>query len=877
MRKSKGYAVTIPAHESLMTHVTAQMDIPAKLQAVRDINGDDFAPAPPQLRLPQKHFESGSKLQQRILGELSCRSMPQPSGGKKLMSKHKARVSQGSNPTGEHQLAPQIAPLFESIRTGLSAFDKSQCENAMWTQKYAPTSASEVLQPGREAFMLRDWLQALIVQSVHTGSGDGEKPKKGKSSAPKKKKKKKLDDFIVSSDEEDNEMNEVSDNEADWLPSGGHGIMKKTVVRSGDLAGRGSKEGTRVTNIVVISGPHGCGKTAAVYAAAKELDFEVFEINSSSRRSGKDIMERIGDMTTNHLVQHRQVEEQDQPAPAAQDETEKEVKSGKQATMNAFFKATPATAKAKKAVMPAQVKPEKEAKAEASSKSQKQSLILLDEADILYDKDQQFWTTIVTLAAQSKRPFIITCNDETLLPLQSLALHAIMRFSPPPVSLAVDRLLLIAANEGHALKRQPVEALYKSRHQDLRAATTDLNYWCQIGTGDRRGGFEWFYPRWPKGVDLDENKEVVRVVSEDTYQRGMNWLGRDSAVDLAVGPTAIEEELLAQCWDSWQLDLEHWHASEDLSTWANSLDALASAPASDKLAALDAYGMLADAMSAADLCSYGSFGLFKQESIDATLPPLPDKAREDFICGLRPLDTPLLTRYNSLATSIPCAIKSLSQSSLRKHANAQHAATVPALPPLEQPRLFDSIENQFTTTQPYTPAVARIDFAFAFDPIAVADTSSPAPVTYLDPSVFDRTLKLIVLDVAPYVRGIVAYETYLQKQREKLSSVLGEGGKNGQGRKRMRTTRAALSALEGGSRSTTRGERWFKADMNPVWVMKTAGDAWGKWVMDLTVSPPASPARSAESSASESPPESKGRKRKVKARVVQDDSADELA
>jgi len=42
----------------------------------------------------------------------------------------------------------------------------------------------------------------------------------------------------------------------------------------------------------------------------------------------------------------------------------------------------------------------------------------------------------------------------------------------------------------------------------------------------------------------------------------------------------------------------------------------------------------------------------------------------------------------------------------------------------------------------------------------------------------------------------------------------------------MRTTRAALSALEGGSRSTTRGERWFKADINPYLVAKTAGEGW---------------------------------------------------
>lgn len=125
-------------------------------------------------------------------------------------------------------------------------------------------------------------------------------------------------------------------------------------------------------------------------------------------------------------------------------------------------------------------------------------------------------------------------------------------------------------------------------------------------------------------------------------------------------------------------------------------------------------------------------------------------------------------------------------------------------------------------------AISRIDFAFAFDPIAAPDTSSLQLASYLEPSVFDRTMKLITLDVAPYVRSIVAYDSHLQKQRLKLSTLVSEGGKatSAQGAKRMRTTRAALSALEGGSRSTTRGERWFKADINPYLVAKTAGEGW---------------------------------------------------
>ena len=92
---------------------------------------------------------------------------------------------------------------------------------------------------------------------------------------------------------------------------------------------------------------------------------------------------------------------------------------------------------------------------------------------------------------------------------------------------------------------------------------------------------------------------------------------------------------------------------------------------------------------------------------------------------------------------------------------------------------------------------------------------------------FDGTVRPITMDVAPYVRSIVAYDARLQKQRLKLSNLISEGGR---GPKRMRTTRAAMSALEGGSRSATRKEKWFSADLNTALVLRTGGEGWSELV-----------------------------------------------
>jgi DNA polymerase III delta prime subunit len=606
LRKSKGHTVQIPLSESITEHMTATLRIPKAIEDLRALNTDDFLPPPPELRLPIKHFESGRKLQARIIPELKG-LLPPPKAKKGAQDKAAAEP--------KVQPPPQLSRLFDSVVTGLSAFDTSRCETSNWAQKYAPVSAVEVLQSGGEQFLLRDWLEALTVQSVDKGVADSDKPEasSGKGAGAKKKRRKKLDGFIVSSDDEEYELCPASDGEPDaWAPNTGRGLAKKTVVSSTDL--KKGKDGDKIANGVLISGPHGCGKTAAVYAVAKELGFEVFEINSSSRRSGKDVMQKIGDMTRNHLVRHNKAfAPADDQEPVTDDEVAKDLMSGKQATMNAFFKPKAGAPKPK---TKEQVKlaPSPSAPTEAKkepSKSQRQSLILLEEADVLYDEDKQFWLTVVSLMTQSKRPFIMTCNDEMLVPISTLRLHGIFRLSPPPRELAVDRLLLVAANEGHALKRHAVELLYESRHQDLRAATMDLQFWCQLGVGDRRGGFEWFYLRWPKGIDLDENKEVVRVVSEDTYRAGMNWLGRDAVVEEGASPRHVEEELMAQSCDFWGLDIARWQDSGVFCSWAERTSAEADTPGRRR-ATLDAYDSLSDAMGAADILGTDLFAGFKE-------------------------------------------------------------------------------------------------------------------------------------------------------------------------------------------------------------------------------------------------------------------------
>ncbi|KOS21004.1 Telomere length regulation protein elg1 [Escovopsis weberi] len=599
-------------------------------------------------------------------------------------------------------------------------------------------------------------------------------------------------------------------------------------MRGGNLA-PGQKNAKRLANAILLSGPHGCGKTATVYAVARELGFEVFEINSSSRRSGKDILEKVGDMTRNHLVQQNRAD----PTSIDVDEAGDEVKCGKQGMMTAFFKPKEVKGENKEAAPKTRGKKQqndegadRESRA-TSGKAHKQSLILLEEVDILFEEDKQFWATLMGLIAQSKRPFIMTCNEEELVPIQSLSLHGIFRFSPVPSHLAADLCILIAANEGHALRRPAVEALYHSRGDDLRATITELNYWCQIGVGDRRGGFDWFYLRWPRGCDLDEDGDVVRVVSEDTYCEGMGWMSRD-AIATASDPLDAEEETIRQAWDHWQCDVGGWNDTDGLRSWA------AQAPQPSKprsrLSLLAAFDSYCSAMSDADLCASRAHGTQLHEMMDATHPDLPASRRDDFITGQALLDAQPLTRQASANKAISTTLRSLARETLSSPTappsgspSSKCRSRSRALQPLDEAGATSILGKSFRARP--RPLV-RYDLAVAFDPIAIAPKGAPA--THLDPSVFDRPLLPIVLDVAPWVRGIVLHDHRLMQRRLRLSNLLGEGPGR---RKRMRSTRSALSALEGGERHAMKRDRWFGDALGVKWVMGTAGEGWTELVL----------------------------------------------
>jgi hypothetical protein len=158
-------------------------------------------------------------------------------------------------------------------------------------------------------------------------------------------------------------------------------------------------------------------------------------------------------------------------------------------------------------------------------------------------------------------------------------------------------------------------------------------------------------------------------------------------------------------------------------------------------------------------------------------------------------------------------------------AKAPHQESSPPSDQLSEQLLLNAILKHQSSDY-NRPTITRTNFSAAFDSIAEAPSSSVGgSQTYpLTASSLDREFSVLIVDLAPYVRSIAAYDLRLEAERLKDSSLISAGGRAVT--KKLRMTRAARSAAGGGKRENTRRERWFEKDVNLIKIMETGGREW---------------------------------------------------
>ncbi|ORY76020.1 P-loop containing nucleoside triphosphate hydrolase protein, partial [Protomyces lactucae-debilis] len=111
------------------------------------------------------------------------------------------------------------------------------------------------------------------------------------------------------------------------------------------------------SNVVVLGGPPGSGKSATIRALCDELHYEIFEVHAGMKRSHKDIKDAVGEIAQSHLLNQSN--------------------DGKAGAL---------------------------------------CVLLFEDVDVIFAEDKEFWTGIFALIATARRPLLLTCNDVSLLP-----------------------------------------------------------------------------------------------------------------------------------------------------------------------------------------------------------------------------------------------------------------------------------------------------------------------------------------------------------------------------------------------------------------------------------------------------------------------------
>ncbi|XP_047428636.1 ATPase family AAA domain-containing protein 5 isoform X2 [Mugil cephalus] len=357
-------------------------------------------------------------------------------------------------------------------------------EDIMWTDKYQPQHSSDIVDNAASVRRLHSWLKQWKLRA------DQEERKR--------QKNKKTEECSI-----------------DWEEDSQDG---------GDM----------LCNTVLISGPTGVGKTAAVYACAQELGFKVFEVNASSQRNGRLILSQLKEATQSHQVDSQGIRvskptyftnygmnsspgtarPRSSPgklksprgmvsSPRKHPQLPKGVNGGSRTptSLANFFKMghavkkePPNMSKNENMVMKANTSGSKHEglaarstattaqHSEEPSKKTATSLILFEEVDVIFDDDSGFLTAIKTFMTTTKRPVILTTNDPAFSSMFDGTFEEIL-FKTPSVLNVGSYLQLLCLAEDLRTDPSDVSSLLRLNGCDIRQSLLQLQFWTRSAGG----------------------------------------------------------------------------------------------------------------------------------------------------------------------------------------------------------------------------------------------------------------------------------------------------------------------------------------------------------------------------------------------------------
>lgn len=381
----------------------------------------------------------------------------------------------------------ELDKRISSSCINLDPSKESGTEDMLWTEKYQPQNSNELV--GNE----------LAIKKLHSWLKDW-------------KRRAELEERQNLKGKRDEKEEDLSDGT--------------------DFKGSSDDEEYRLCNTVLITGPTGVGKTAAVYACAQELGFKIFEVNASSQRSGRQILSQLREATQSHQVDKQGANSQKpcffsnynigkspkklnspgkvitspRKLPPLSPKTGGQKRALLPKTLANYFKvssksnnnedvgARPGNDKGVKnsSLEQRQIIQTKSTNAnnsnikdfgaEESNRKNATSLILFEEVDVIFDEDAGFLNAVKTFMATTKRPVILTTSDPTFSLVFDGCFEEI-NFNIPSLLNVASYLQVICLVENFRTDFKDFVTLLTANACDIRKSILYLQFWIRSGGG----------------------------------------------------------------------------------------------------------------------------------------------------------------------------------------------------------------------------------------------------------------------------------------------------------------------------------------------------------------------------------------------------------
>ncbi|KAH0989402.1 hypothetical protein GBA52_000885 [Prunus armeniaca] len=326
----------------------------------------------------------------------------------------------------------QQSILEERVMSNYSSCG-NQPKDCLWTYKYRPMKARDVCGNDESVNFLSEWLRLWYKRDFRasedpTGSGNCDR---------------QYNDYRCSQSDSDLE----SENE--------EASMKKN-------------------NVLLVTGPIGSGKSAAIYACAQEQGFKVLELSASECRNGALVKQRFGEALKSrhlrrsvanpmgsqnkHIVKSLFVEANGMTDLEFNDEVVELIPISDEDSHDATETSVKSDYK--------------------EDQSKVKHLILFEDVDITFLEDRGFLAAIQQIAKTAKGPIILTSNSHNpVLPdnVDRLKVH----FMLPSSKALHSHAYMVCAAERANIQPYLLERLIECCRGDIRKIIMHLQFWCQ--------------------------------------------------------------------------------------------------------------------------------------------------------------------------------------------------------------------------------------------------------------------------------------------------------------------------------------------------------------------------------------------------------------